>query len=152
MEQGDDAYTLAITMSLGHTFREGNLMNIVRPQVNHITNPLGFDLGAAPTFTWAVEGAKGTRAEASRVVVTCGGEVVVDTGWADLDAKACALDMPLSPRTRYEWTVSVRSDAGETSLATRCSRASLRLRRARRLPLRACTWWAWACTTCASTA
>ena len=113
MEQGDDAYTLAITMSLGHTFREGNLMNIVRPQVNHITNPLGFDLGAAPTFTWAVEGAKGTRAEASRVVVTCGGEVVVDTGWADLDAKACALDMPLSPRTRYEWTVSVRSDAGE---------------------------------------
>ena len=88
-------------------------MRIVRMQVNHITNPLGFDLGERPTFSWAVEDATGKRAEASRVVVTRGGEVVADTGWADLDAKACALDVPVAPRTRYEWTVSVRSDAGE---------------------------------------
>ena len=88
-------------------------MRIARMQVNHITNPLGFDLGERPTFSWVVEGAAGTRAEASRVVVTCGDEPVVDTGWADLDAKASALDVPLSPRTRYTWTVSVRTDAGE---------------------------------------
>ena len=88
-------------------------MNITRMQVNHITNPLGFDLGKRPTFTWVVEDAKGSAAEASRVVVTQAGEVVADTGWADLDAKACALDVPLSPRTRYEWRVSVRTDAGE---------------------------------------
>ena len=88
-------------------------MRIVRMQVNHITNPLGFDLGERPTFSWAVEDATGKRAEASRVVMTRGGEVVADTGWADLDAKACALDVPVAPRTRYEWTVSVRSDAGE---------------------------------------
>ena len=82
-------------------------------QVNHITNPLGFDLGERPTFSWVVEGAAGTRAEASRVVVTRGGQAVADTGWADLDAKACALELPLAPRTCYEWTVSVRTDAGE---------------------------------------
>ena len=47
------------------------------------------------------------------MVVTRGGSVVADTGWAQLDAKACTLDVPLVPRTRYEWSVSVRSDAGE---------------------------------------
>lgn len=88
-------------------------MRITRMQVNHITNPLGFYLGEKPTFSWVVEEAAGKRAEASRVVVTRGGEVVADTGWAELDAKACALEVPLAPRTRYEWCVSVRSDAGE---------------------------------------
>ncbi len=89
------------------------LMNITRMQVNHITNPLGFDLGEHPTFSWVVEDAAGTQAEASRVVVTCGEETVADTGWAHLDAQACALEVPLAPRTRYEWTVSVRTDTGE---------------------------------------
>ena len=88
-------------------------MRITRMQVNHITNPLGFDLGKVPTLSWVVEDAAGTRPEASRVVVKRGGEVVADTGWAELDAKACALDVPLAPRTRFEWTVSVRTDAGE---------------------------------------
>ncbi len=88
-------------------------MKITRVQVNHITNPLGFYLGKRPTFTWTVEGAEGKTAEASRVLVTTGETVVADTGWADLDSKACALDIPLAPRTRYEWTVSVRTDANE---------------------------------------
>jgi len=88
-------------------------MRITRMQVNHVTNPLGFDLGHRPTFGWVVEEASGSHAEASRVVVTCGDKTVADTGWADLDAKACALDVPLAPRTRYSWCVSVRTDAGE---------------------------------------
>ena len=88
-------------------------MRIARMQVNHVTNPLGFDLGTRPTFSWVVEDAAGTHAEASRVVVACDGKAVVDTGWADLDAKACPLEVTPIPRTRYEWTVSVRTDAGE---------------------------------------
>lgn len=88
-------------------------MRIARMHVNHVTDPLGFDLGERPTFSWVVEDAVGTHAEASRVVVTCGGKVVTDTGWVYLDAKACALEVALNPRTRYEWTVSVRTDAGE---------------------------------------
>lgn len=88
-------------------------MKVTRCQVNHITNPLGFDLGERPTFSWAVEDAAGTHAVSSRVEVSCAGKVVADTGWADLDAKACAVDVPLAPRTRYSWTVSVRTDAGE---------------------------------------
>ena len=64
-------------------------MRIARMQVNHIDNPLGFDLGERPTFSWVVEDAVGTRAEASRVVVSRAGEVVADTGWAELSSLAC---------------------------------------------------------------
>lgn len=88
-------------------------MRITRMQVNHIDNPLGFDLGEKPTFMWVAEDAEGKSVEASRVRVTCEGEAVVDTGWTNLDAKACALDVPLEPRTRYEWSVSVRTKTGE---------------------------------------
>ena len=63
-------------------------MRIARMHVNHISNPLGFDLGERPTFSWVVEDATGKKAEASRVVVTRGGEGVTDTGWADVDDKA----------------------------------------------------------------
>ncbi|MEE0026715.1 MAG: hypothetical protein U0J70_03920, partial [Atopobiaceae bacterium] len=90
-------------------------MNIQRLRVNHIANPIGFDLGN-PTFSWEVTGAFGTYAEASRIVVTSAGKDVADTGWADLD-NACAtiegLAEQLSSRTRHEWRVSVRTDAGE---------------------------------------
>ena len=88
-------------------------MIVTNLSVNHVTNPLGFDLGSRPTFSWVVEDATGTRATASRVVVTCDDMIVCDTGWADLDAKACALELDLMPRSRYAWTVSVRTDAGE---------------------------------------
>ena len=90
-------------------------MRITNCCVNHIENPLGFGLGD-PTFTWAVEDAIGKMAAASRIVVTCSGATVADTGWADLDAKATqaeGLAAALLPRTRYEWAVSVRSDASE---------------------------------------
>lgn len=88
-------------------------MRITHMQTNHITNPLGFDLGKRPTFSWVVEESLGACAVASRVVVMREACVVADTGWALLDAKACAVDVPLVPRTRYSWTVSVRTDADE---------------------------------------
>lgn len=87
-------------------------MRIAACTVNHIVNPLGFCLGD-PTFAWTVEEATGSRAQASRLVVSDGGQVVADTGWTDLDSLGCRLGLTLTPRTRYEWQVSVRSDAGE---------------------------------------
>jgi len=87
-------------------------MNITRMRVNHLENPLGFRFSTT-TFSWVVEAGRGTCATASRLVVTCDGATVADTGWADLDSLATQLDLPLAPRTRYAWTVSVRSDADE---------------------------------------
>lgn len=89
-------------------------MRITNLRVNHIQDPIGFDLGRTPTFSWLVEGSRGTRAAASRIEVTCGGRTVADTGWAKLPSVAARVEgLALVPRTRYGWRVSVRTDAGE---------------------------------------
>lgn len=87
-------------------------MTITNCKVNHLTNPLGYALDGT-TFSWTVEGAEGKRQTAARVVVKRGGAVEADTGWTDLDSLATPVALSQRPRTRYTWTVSVRTDAGE---------------------------------------
>ncbi|MBR1828689.1 MAG: family 78 glycoside hydrolase catalytic domain [Atopobiaceae bacterium] len=87
-------------------------MHISTLRVNHLKNPLGFTFFHT-VFSWAVEDSKGTVATASRIVVTSDGATVADTGWTQLDSIATNVDVPLKPRTRYEWTVSVRTNADE---------------------------------------
>ncbi|MBP3892748.1 MAG: alpha-L-rhamnosidase N-terminal domain-containing protein, partial [Atopobiaceae bacterium] len=87
-------------------------MKITRMRINHLKNPLGFRLSNT-MFSWVVEESRGRRAVASRIVVSSGGATVIDTGWEQLDSLAANVGVPLQPCTRYEWTVSVRTDAGE---------------------------------------
>lgn len=90
-------------------------MRIERQRVNHLANPLGFDLGN-PCFSWEVVDAEGTKAESARIVVSANGQQVADTGWAELDSAAAKIEGLaglLRPRTRYEWRVSVHTNAGE---------------------------------------
>ncbi len=87
-------------------------MKITHCQTNHITNPLGYAL-SRPVFSWQVEEAAGKRQTAARIRIRREGEEVHDTGWAELDSLAAPIGLPLSPRTRYTWTVAVRTDAGE---------------------------------------
>lgn len=92
-------------------------MRIVNCKVNHLTNPLGYALDGT-TFSWTVEEAEGKRQTAVRIVVKRGETVEADTGWADLDSLAAPVALSLSPRTRYTWTVSVRTDAGEEQISS----------------------------------
>ena len=87
-------------------------MRITNPRINHLCDPLGFAFFHT-VFSWAVEESAGTVATTSRIVVTSEGATVADTGWTQLDSLAAGIDIALKPRTRYEWTVSVRTDAGE---------------------------------------
>lgn len=87
-------------------------MNITCCKVNHLVNPLGFAMDKT-VFSWTVEDAVGKRQEAARILVKTGGSVVADTGWTDLDSLAAPVEVKLLPRTRYTWTVLVRTDAGE---------------------------------------
>lgn len=87
-------------------------MRVERCQVNHLTNPLGYAIDR-PVFSWVVRDAKGTQATASRLVVRQGGGAIWDTGWAGLNSLATPAEIALMPRTRYTWTVAVRTDAGE---------------------------------------
>jgi len=88
-------------------------MEVYGLRVNHLKDALGYKFGN-PTFSWSIRDAQGTKAEASRVVVLRDDKPLADTGWAPLDSLATQIDgLVLSPRTRYEWRVSVRSNAGE---------------------------------------
>lgn len=87
-------------------------MRIASCKVNHLSDPLGYDM-QTPVFSWVVSEARGRAAAASRLIVRCGDLAVADTGWAPLNSLATPLSLPLKPRTRYTWTVAVRTDAGE---------------------------------------
>lgn len=87
-------------------------MTITNCKVNHLADPLGYHMDKT-VFSWTVENAVGKRQTAARIVVRRGDKIVNDTGWTELDSLAAPVDVALLPRTRYTWTVSVRTDAGE---------------------------------------
>jgi len=89
-------------------------MKITNCLVNRIVSPVGYDLGD-PSFSWTVEDASGKRQTSARIVVESGGATVCDSGWGELSSLGTKLDLTLSPRTRYTWKVSVRSDADEVA-------------------------------------
>ena len=95
-------------------------MRIVNCKTGHITNPLGFFI-PKPVFTWNVEEAAGKKQTAARIVVSVHDDLsapLVDTGFDNgLSCLGYAPQMTLLPRTRYYWTVTVRTDAGEEAVS-----------------------------------
>lgn len=92
-------------------------MKITNCKVNHLVNPLGFDLRET-VFSFTAAGALGQRMTEARLTVTAEGALVADTGWtSEMDARAWRVDVPLRPRTAYAWTVAVRTDAGEEAVS-----------------------------------
>lgn len=87
-------------------------MKITHCLVNHLNDPLGYAMDR-PVFSWQVEDAAGKAQAAARIVVKNGRDTAADTGWAALDSLCTPVDIALAPRTRYTWTVAVRTDAGE---------------------------------------
>ena len=91
-------------------------MLITRCQVNHLTNPLGYHI-EQPVFSYQVEEATGYYQTEARLVIAVDEQlrqVVLDTGFTvQIDSLGYVPDLDLQPRTRYYWTMTVRSDAGE---------------------------------------
>ena len=79
-------------------------------------DPLGFSLGK-PVFHWVTEKSSGTRETESRIIIKCKDEIVWDTGFMLQDSLATEIPLKLAPRTRYTWTVTVRTDAGEEAVS-----------------------------------
>ena len=95
-------------------------MRIYDAKVNHMTNPLGFVMDRV-SFTWKVKEAQGKAQKAARILVAGDQEmkeVLFDSGFCpDADSLGFAADVKLAPRTRYFWTVTVQSDAGEEAVS-----------------------------------
>lgn len=87
-------------------------MRITGCRVNHLENPLGYLLESL-SFSWVVEDALGKKQACARLVISERETVCYDSGYDDLNSLATRVELTLKPYTRYTWTITVRSDAGE---------------------------------------
>ena len=91
-------------------------MQIYDMKINHLTNPLGFRM-TRTVFTWKVKEAEGRRQEAARLQIAADErmqEILFDSGFdAHADSLGYSVNLQMDPRTRYYWTVTVRSELGE---------------------------------------
>lgn len=95
-------------------------MQIYDMKVNHLTNPLGFRMPRT-VFSWKVREAEGKRQEAARIQIAADEgmqEILFDSGLdAEADSRAYSAAVGLQPYTRYYWTVTVYSEAGEKAVS-----------------------------------
>ena len=93
-------------------------MKIIHCKLNHLTNPLGWDV-AHPTVSYVVTEAKGSFQQAARVWVSLSedfADCLYDSGErADIVSTGFELPVDLAPMTRYYWKVWVRDDAGDSA-------------------------------------
>ena len=91
-------------------------MKIINTRVNHLVNPIGYQLPHL-SFSYVVEEAEGTKQAAAQIVVYADPDrqqVLYDTGkQTQISSLSHNIDLQLAPCTRYYWTVRVWSDAGE---------------------------------------
>lgn len=85
-------------------------------KVNHLRNPLGYRMERT-VFSWKVADTKGKHQKAARLIIAKDQQltkIVSDSGWDEAaDSLGYEVVHNLEPRTRYYWTVSVQTDAGE---------------------------------------
>ncbi|MDO4623569.1 MAG: family 78 glycoside hydrolase catalytic domain [Eubacteriales bacterium] len=89
-------------------------MRIRDMRVNHLCEPLGYQLSPL-SFSWKcteIEGAK--KQEWARIRIYHGEKLIYDSGEdSAADSLDTSVDLALEPRTRYRWTVEVLADNGE---------------------------------------
>ena len=94
-------------------------MQIYDMKVNHLTNPLGFRM-TRTVFSWKVKEAAGKSQAAARLQIAADEgmqQILFDSGFdAGADSLGVPVDLELRPRTRYYWTVAVRTEAGEEAV------------------------------------
>ncbi len=86
-------------------------------RTNHFTAPLGMRLDK-PVFSWVAWDTEDKKQESAQITVSAGGNTVFDSGRRqDISSLGFEADIALAPRTRYDWTVTVWGDGGDTATA-----------------------------------
>ncbi len=95
-------------------------MKISHCQMMHLTNPMGYDLGAK-SITYLIEAAEGEKQVSARIRVALDQamtKIVYDSGErADISPLGFQLPVELAPRTRYFWQVEAETDAGDRGVS-----------------------------------
>lgn len=86
-------------------------MKIIDCRMNHMDNPLGYQLDN-PDFSWRLDGETSERVSDTRISICKEGMEAGDTGWTDPDNLGTSVAALLEPRTRYTWKVAVKMDDG----------------------------------------
>ena len=86
-------------------------MKIVDLRVNHMDNPLGFQIDN-PDFSWRLDGNANERVTDTRIMIRNEHAESGDTGWTDPDNLGATVAALLEPRTRYMWKVAVKLSDG----------------------------------------
>lgn len=96
-------------------------MNIKHLKVNHLVNPVGYDL-QNPTISYVVEDTKGKRQKKAQVFVALDQEfsdLVFDSGEReDIQNVGYVLPVKMLASTRYFWKVKVWTDADEVEVSS----------------------------------
>ncbi|MFT8726753.1 MAG: family 78 glycoside hydrolase catalytic domain [Liquorilactobacillus ghanensis] len=91
-------------------------MKITNCQVDHLKNPLGYQI-TKPDFSYVITDSKAEKQTTARIVIATDQELnnlIFDSGWTnEIDSLGYIADASLKPRTRYYWTVSARTDLDE---------------------------------------
>ena len=91
-------------------------MEITHLKVNHLVNPLGYDLGR-PTISYVVRNTAAKKQEKAQVLVSLDEDfssLCYDSGESgDINSTAFPLPVDLRPETRYYWKARVWADNGE---------------------------------------
>lgn len=93
-------------------------MEVYDLRVDHLENPIGYEMSKT-VFSWKVRDAEGKKQTAARIQISNSPEfvredLIADTGFTeDFSSLSAEVDVPLMPRSRYYWSVTVRTDAGE---------------------------------------
>ncbi len=93
-------------------------MKLTHLRTNHITEPLGL-LMDRPIFSWTAGDTAAKKQTAAQIAVSLGGQEVYNSGKRE-DVSSLGFEAPieLAPRSRYDWTVTVWGDNGETASAS----------------------------------
>lgn len=106
-------------LSASHnTERKVYNMKLTHLRTNHIVRPLGLSMDR-PVFSWVAEETPDKAQAAAQIVVSTGGKTVFDSGKSGAPS-SLGFEAPveLLPRTRYDWTVTVWGDGGDTARAS----------------------------------
>ena len=89
-------------------------MKAIQLRTEYLKNPLGIDI-IKPRLMWKCSGGK--KQTAYRVVVTCGGAIVWDSGKVESASMHADMPVALKSRMRLAWTVTLWDEEGreETS-------------------------------------
>ena len=92
-------------------------MKLTHLRTNHVCTPLGLSM-TQPVFSWTATDTSDKTQAAAQITVSAQGQLLYDSGRREgIPSLGFQAPIQLLPRTRYDWTVTVWGDSGDSASA-----------------------------------